>query len=148
VFFGGYFPQAGPLSKQLRDGGVTSAQFVFGDGVRDAGYSKLAGAAGEGAIISCPCGPGTGEFAAAYKAAFNIDSGTYSPEAYDSALAMLTAIAAGKVTRADINTYLKTIDIPGASKQIKFDDKGEVTAKSIYFYKVVNGAFTAAGQVG
>jgi branched-chain amino acid transport system substrate-binding protein len=149
VFYGGYYAEAGPLSKQLRDGGVTSAQLVFGDGVRDAGYSKLAGASGEGAIVSCPCGPGTGDFAAAYKAAFNIDPSTYSPEAYDSALSMLTAIAAGKVTRADINTFLKTIDIPGASKQIKFDDKGEVTAKSIYFYKVASGgAFTPAGQVG
>ena len=39
---------------------------------------------------------------------------------------MLAAIAAGKVTRADINDYLKTIDVPGLTKQIKFDDKGEV----------------------
>ena len=121
---------------------------MFGDGVRDAGYVKLAGTAGEGAIITCPCAPSPPDFAAAYKAAFNVDPSTYSPEAYDSALTMLTAIAAGKVTRADINTYLKTIDIPGVSKQIKFDDKGEVTSQTIYVTKVEGGALTPAGTVG
>jgi branched-chain amino acid transport system substrate-binding protein len=147
VFFGGYYAQAGPLSKQLRDGGVT-AQLVFGDGVLAPDYVKLSGTAGEGAVITCPCAPSPPDFAAAYKAAFNVDPSTYSPEAYDSALAMLTAIAAGKVTRADINTFLKTIDIPGVSKEIKFDDKGEVTSQSIYVTKVAGGALTAAGTVG
>jgi branched-chain amino acid transport system substrate-binding protein len=148
VFFGGYYAQAGPLSKQLRDGGVTTAQLVFGDGVLAADYVKLAGSGGEGAAISCPCAPSPPDFAAAYKAAFNIDPSTYSPESYDSALAFLTAIAAGKVTRGDINTYLKTIDIPGVSKQIKFDAKGEVTSQAIYVYKIASGAITPAGSVG
>ena len=148
MFFGGYYAQAGPLSKQLRDGGVTSAQLVFGDGVLAADYVTLAGTGGDGAIITCPCAPSPDDFAAAYKAAFNIDPSTYSPEAYDSAFAFLNAIAAGKVTRADINTYLKTIDVPGVTKEIKFDDKGEVAVKAIYLNKVEGGKITAAGTVG
>jgi branched-chain amino acid transport system substrate-binding protein len=148
VFFGGYYAQAGPLSKQLRDGGVTTAQLVFGDGVKADDYVQLAGTGGDGAIITCPCAPSPTEFADAYKKAFNTDPTTYSPEAYDSALALLSAIAAGKVTRADINTYLKTIDVPGLTKQIKFDDKGEVTVKATYIYKVEGGKITPAGQVG
>ena len=147
VFYGGYYSQAGPLSKQLRDGGVTSAKLVFGDGVLDKKYVELSGTGGEGAIITCPCAPAPDSFASAYKAKFNTDPGTYAPEAYDSALAMLTAIAAGKVTRADINTYLKTIDIPGVTKEIKFDSQGEVSAKVTYVNQVTGGQIKAAGTV-
>ncbi len=147
VFFGGYYAQAGPLSKQLRDGGVTTAQLVFGDGVKADDYVKLSGTGGDGAIITCPCAPSPAEFAAAYKAATNTDPTTYSPEAYDSAFAFLSAIAAGKTTRKDINDYLKTIDVQGLTKQIKFDDKGEVTVKATYIYKVTGGKIEPAGQV-
>jgi branched-chain amino acid transport system substrate-binding protein len=148
VFFGGYYANAGPLSKQLRDGGVTKAALVFGDGVKDAKYVQLAGDAGNGAIITCTCSPSPASFADAYKKAFSTDPGTYAPEAFDSAFAFLNAIAAGKTTRKDINDYLKTINIPGITKQIKFDDKGEVAVKSVYVYKVSNGQITPSGTVG
>jgi branched-chain amino acid transport system substrate-binding protein len=147
VFFGGYYAQAGPLSKQLRDGGVSSAQLVFGDGVKADDYVKLAGTGGDGAVITCPCAPSPDDFAAAYKALNNADPTTYSPEAYDSAFALLSAIAAGKTTRKDINDYLKTIDVQGVTKQIKFDGKGEVTVKATYIYKVTGGKITPSGQV-
>jgi branched-chain amino acid transport system substrate-binding protein len=147
VFFGGYYSAAGPLSKQLRDGGVTNAKLVFGDGVKDNKYMELGGSAAEGAFISCTCAPSPADFAAAYKAKFNTDPSTYAPEAYDSALAFLTAIAAGKTTRKDINDYLKTIDIKGVTKQIKFDNQGEVATKAVYMYTVKSGKLTDAGTV-
>jgi branched-chain amino acid transport system substrate-binding protein len=146
VFYGGYYAQAGPLAKQLKDGGVT-ALFMSGDGTKDAGFVKLGGDATEGAIITCTCAPSPEAFASAYKAAFNTDPSTYAPEAYDSALAELNAIAAGKTSRADINDYLKTIDIPGVTKQIKFDDKGEVAAATVFVYKVDGGKITDVGKV-
>jgi len=146
VFYGGYYSQAGPLAKQLKDGGVTAA-FVSGDGTKDAKFVSLAGDAATGAIITCPCGPSPADFAAAYKAAFNTDPATYAPEAYDSAFALLNAIAAGKTARSDINDYLKTIDIPGVTKQIKFDDQGETSAGTVYIYKVENGQITPSGSV-
>jgi branched-chain amino acid transport system substrate-binding protein len=147
MFFGGYYAQAGPLSKQLRDGGVTNAKLVFGDGVKDNKYIELGGSAAEGAFISCTCAPSPADFAAAYKAKFNTDPSTYAPEAYDSTLAFLTAIAAGKTTRKDINDYLKTIDIKGLTKQIKFDDKGEVSTKTVFMYTVKSGKIADAGTV-
>jgi branched-chain amino acid transport system substrate-binding protein len=147
VFFGGYYAQAGPLAKQLRDGGVTNAKLVFGDGVRDNQYVQLAGPAAEGSFISCTCAPSPADFAATYKAKFNTDPGTYAPESYDSTLAFLTAIAAGKTTRKDINDYLKTIDIKGLTKQIKFDDKGEVVAKTVYIFTVKDGKIIEGGTV-
>src|SRR5262249_53938045 len=51
VFYGGYYSQAGPLAKQLKDGGVT-ATFVSGDGTLDAKFVQLAGDAGNGAVIT------------------------------------------------------------------------------------------------
>jgi branched-chain amino acid transport system substrate-binding protein len=147
VFFGGYYAQAGPLAKQLKDGGVTKAIFVSGDGTKDAGFVKLGGDATNGAIISCTCAPSPASFASAYKAAFSTDPSTYAPEAYDSAFAFLNAIGAGKVTRADINTFLKTIDVQGVTKEIKFDAQGEVAVKNVYIYKVSGGQFTDAGTV-
>jgi branched-chain amino acid transport system substrate-binding protein len=146
MFFGGYYAQAGPLSKQLRDGGVT-AKLVFGDGVKDNQYISLGGSGAEGAFISCTCAPSPADFAAAYKAKFNTDPSTYAPEGYDSTLAFLTAITAGKTTRKDINDYLKTIDIKGLTKQIKFDDKGEVSTKTVFMYTVKSGKITDAGTV-
>jgi len=126
---------------------VSSAQLVFGDGVKADDYVKLAGTGGDGAVITCPCAPSPDDFAAAYKALNNADPTTYSPEAYDSAFALLSAIAAGKTTRKDINDYLKTIDVQGVTKQIKFDGKGEVTVKATYIYKVTGGKITPSGQV-
>jgi branched-chain amino acid transport system substrate-binding protein len=146
VFYGGYYSQAGPLAKQLKDGGVT-ALFMSGDGTKDAKFLSLAGDAAEGSIITCTCSPPPDQFTTAYKAKFNTDPSTYAPEAYDSALAELTAIAAGKTTRADINDYLKTIDVPGVTKQIKFDDKGEAAPGAVFVYKVQNGQLTNIAKV-
>jgi branched-chain amino acid transport system substrate-binding protein len=146
VFYGGYYSQAGPLAKQLKDGGV-KATFVSGDGTKDAGFVKLGGDATDGAILSCTCAPSPPTFASAYKAAFNTDPATYAPEAYDSAFAFLNAFAAGKVSRADVNTFLKSIDVQGVTKEIKFDSQGEVTSKNVYIYKVSGGQFMSAGTV-
>ena len=79
VFFGGYYSQAGPLAKQLRDGGVTRPSSCSVTASKDAGFVKLAGTAGEGAIITCPCAPSPPDFAAAYKAAFNVDPAPTRP---------------------------------------------------------------------
>ena len=83
--------------------GVT-ATFVSGDGVLDPGFIEAGGTAAEGAIITCPCAPadeieGGADFAAAYKAKFGVDPGTYTAEAYDSANFFLAGIAAGDQDR-------------------------------------------------
>jgi branched-chain amino acid transport system substrate-binding protein len=114
IFYGGYYQEAGLLAKQLKDAGI-KAIFVGGDGAKDDGFVKAAGAAAEGAIFTCPCAPlsaikdGAG-FTARFKAKFpdGDPEGTYSAETYDASNFVLAAISAGKTTRADINTYLST----------------------------------------
>ena len=117
VFFGGYYAQAGPLSKQLRDAGV-NAVLVFGDGVLDPGYIEGAGSAAEGAIITCPCAPvdASSDFAKAYQAKFSVAPGTYT-------------------------------SYKGITKTMKFDAKGEVSDVAIYANTVKDGKIVSVGLI-
>jgi branched-chain amino acid transport system substrate-binding protein len=146
IFFGGYYAQAGRLLKQLRDGGV-DATFASGDGSYDAQLIKAAGAdAAEGAVLGCPClvEPDS-EFATKYKEATKSDPAIYSTEGYDAATAFIEAIKAGNTTTEDINEFLKTIDVEGVSKQIKFKENGEPEVNDIFIYQVVDGALKPLG---
>lgn len=153
VFYGGYYQEAGLLAKQLADAGV-KAVFVAGDGVKDDGFIKAAGAAAEGAVFTCPCAPlsaikdGAG-FTARFKKLFpdGDPEGTYSAETYDASNFLLAAIGAGKVTRADINTYISTQSWEGLTKTLKFDATGEVSGVTIYSSTVKGGKIVAGGAI-
>ena len=149
IAFGGYYAQGGRLLKQLRDGGVT-ATFATGDGSLDAQLVTGAGAtAAEGAVIGCPCAITTEgdqkDFAARYKAKFNVDPAIYASEGYDAATAYIKAIEAGNTTSDKINEFLKTADFKGITKQIKFKDNGEPESNAIFVYQVVGGAIKLLG---
>lgn len=146
IFFGGYYAQAGQLLKQLRDGGVT-ATFSSGDGSFDPQLIKAAGAdAAEGAVLACPCvvDPES-EFAKKYEEETNSPPAIYSTEGYDAATAFIEAIKAGNTTAEKINEFLKTIDVKGVSKQIKFKENGEPEANDIFIYQVIDGALKSLG---
>lgn len=149
IFYGGYYAEAGKLAKQLRDAGVT-ATLVFGDGVKDNGFIEAAGPAADGSIITCTCSDGASnaEFAAAYTAKFPGETPqTYGAEAYDAAKAFLAAIAAGKTDRAGVLEFLGTYDAAGITKQIKWDETGEVAGNAVYAYKVEAGAISVIGLI-
>lgn len=152
VFFGGYYAQAGPLLKQLRDAGVT-APFVSGDGSLDAQLVSTAGAAAaEGAILGCPCNiPSanvTGklkEFYDNYKSAFDVEPAIYATEGYDAATTFIKAVEAGNTTPEKINDFLKTVEFEGVSKPIKFQENGEPETNAIFIYQVKDGAVKLLG---
>jgi branched-chain amino acid transport system substrate-binding protein len=147
VFFGGYYEAAGRLKKQLADAGVT-AKFISGDGSLDSGFVKAAGAAADGALLSCPCyfasdaSPGKlGEFAKAYTALNGTVPGTYSTEAFDSANILMTGIKAGNTTREKLRDYvesLKKVDY-AISKDVTFVDNGNIAAQGIFIFEVKGG---------
>ena len=148
VFFGGYYAQAGPLTKAMRAAGV-KATVVAGDGVLDQGFLDGAGPDAEGAIITCTCAPtdANSTFLDAYKAKFNDTPKTYGPEAYDAANAFLDAIKAGKQTRAAINTFLKTYKKQGVTKVLSWDATGEVAGEAVYAYKITGGKIVPLGLI-
>jgi len=149
IFFGGYYAEAGKLAKQLRDAGVEST-LVFGDGVKDIGYIEAAGPAAEGSIITCTCADGgsNADFAAAYGELFPGETPqTYAAEAYDAANAFLAGIASGAADRAAVLEFLKSYDAAGVTKQIKWDETGEVAGNAVYSYKVEGGAIVVEGLI-
>ncbi len=89
VFYGGYTPEAGPLLKQLREGGV-DAQFLSDDGSKDPTFGELAGAANaEGAQVTCPCADplkidAAAEFVEGMQAEYGKTApGTFAADVYD-----------------------------------------------------------------
>jgi branched-chain amino acid transport system substrate-binding protein len=152
VFFGGYYSNAGPLVKQLRDAQVT-ATFVSDDGTNDPKYVSAAGTtSAEGSILTCPCGDVTGNpqdatFVSDYSASSGQKVGTYSAEAFDAANVILAAIKAGNHTGPKINSYLASHSFSGITKLIKFDSRGEVNGGGIYAYQVKSGQIVVLGLV-
>jgi branched-chain amino acid transport system substrate-binding protein len=151
VAYGGYYQEAGPLAKQLKDGGVT-APFISGDGSLDAAFVQGATVAGaEGALLTAPAAyaltsPNTQDFVNAYKAKFNEAPRLYSGEAYDAANHILAAISAGKYTRADINNYISATPYKGLLKTYAYGSDGELIGTPVILvHKVVNGEITLVG---
>jgi branched-chain amino acid transport system substrate-binding protein len=150
VFYGGYYQEAGPLAKQLKDGGVT-VPFMSGDGSLDAGFVAGAGSGAEGALLTAPAAyaltaSNTQDFVTAFKAKFNVDPALYSGEAFDAANHLLAAIASGKYTRADINTYISTTPYKGLLKTYDYDSTGELKGTPVILvHKVVGGKITLVG---
>jgi branched-chain amino acid transport system substrate-binding protein len=152
VFFGGYYSAAGKLVKQLKDGGVQGT-FMSGDGTLDAQFISGGGAAANGALLSCTCSSAVGstdpavqKFATDYKAKFNVDPATYSAEGFDATNAILQAIDAGKTSPSDINDFVSKIDFKGVSKQIKFDEKGELANDLLFITEVKDGKLSFLGD--
>ncbi|HET7660105.1 MAG TPA: branched-chain amino acid ABC transporter substrate-binding protein [Oryzihumus sp.] len=148
MFYGGYYAEAAIMVKQLRQQGWKGT-FVAGDGVKDDGFIKAAGAAAEGTILTCPCLPPekAPAFQSAFKAAYGSDPATYSAEGYDSANVFLAAIAAGKTTPADVLNFVKSYSGQGVTKQIKFDSHGEPSAITVWAYKVSGGKIVPVEQI-
>ncbi len=151
VVYGGYYQEAGPLALQLKNAGVTAA-FVAGDGSLDIGFVDGATATGaEGAYLTAPAAyaltaPEDAAFVTAYKAKFNTDPALYSGEAYDAANHILAAIAAGKYSRADINTYISTTSYKGLLKTYDYATNGELKGTPVILvHKVVSGKITLVG---
>ena len=135
LFYSGYYAEAAPFVQQLRDGGVT-ATFVTGDGAKDPEFVKQAGESSKDALISCPCGPATKEFADEYTKKFGQEPGTYSTEGYDLGTIMLKGIDAGKITRPDLLEWVRSYDGQGVARKYQWTDKGELTNTLIWIYKV------------
>ncbi len=151
VFYGGYYQQAGPLVKQLRDAG-NKATFVSDDGTNDPGFVAAGGPAAANSYVTCPCVPTPSTpagqaFASAYQGANNAAPGTYSAQGYDAANLILAAIKAGNTTGKAINSYLATHSYDGVTGTLKFNPQGEISAPQIEAYEVQNGALTPVGVI-
>jgi branched-chain amino acid transport system substrate-binding protein len=151
VFYGGYYPEAGRLVKQLRDAGV-AARFVSGDASKDPGIAQGGGTAAEGVLATCACAdpglqpnPAAQSFVSAYQGRFGRPPQLYSAEAYDGATLLIDAMRRGAHTRQTVLENLKSGHVTGVTKTFSFQPDGEVGAGSVYVYEFRNGAFISLG---
>jgi len=155
VYYGGEYPEAGPLSSQLHDRGFTGPLFG-GDGLYDPNYIKGAGAKSNGDLATSVGAPTTKlatakqfvtDYAAAgYKESFS----AYGAFAYDAANIMIQALARtlpgdGSVKDARqriVEALGQTRDYHGVTGTHTFDQYGDTTNKVLTVYKVAGGSWT------
>jgi branched-chain amino acid transport system substrate-binding protein len=156
MFYGGYDAQAALLAKALQAAGF-KGRMVSGNGAKDSVFSKNAGSAGNGWFFTCGCqdatvAPSAKAFTAAYKAKFNQDPSTYSPEAYDAANLFMDAISKAQgtpVTRTSLMTALNAENYKGITTTIKFQKNGEVLASNLIvnLFTQKNGQIVGLGDI-
>ena len=154
LYYGGEYPQAGPLSKQLAQGGL-AIPVMGGDGIYDPKYISLGGRASDLATsVGAPTDSTTAgkAFLAQYKAAsFSSEAGGYGAYAFDAANAIIEALKTSlkdaktpKDARAATVKAMATVNITGVTGKVAFDSFGDTTNKVLTVYKVTGGAWVAA----
>jgi branched-chain amino acid transport system substrate-binding protein len=157
VFYGGYDAQAGLVAQALSAAGFKGDKYT-GNGGKSSVFTKGAGASGDGWLFTCGCSdatvaPAAKSFTAAYQAKFNTPPSTYSPEAYDTANAMISAIKtaakAGTPTRDSVEKAVDALDYKGITTEVKFDKTGEVdqSAQVVNLFKQEGGVIKLLGNI-
>jgi branched-chain amino acid transport system substrate-binding protein len=154
VFYAGYYCDFGLLAKALRNAGY-KGQLMSGDGSDDGKYITGAGAAAaEGTLLSCQCSdiasnPAGAAFITAYKAAFGVDPGAYSAEAYDVTNAIISVLKGlnGSVDRAGIVSAFASVDYKGLTKEIVFGPDHNLKVQTAFLYKVKSGKISYLGDL-
>ncbi|RXS71985.1 branched-chain amino acid ABC transporter substrate-binding protein [Streptomyces sp. TM32] len=156
VFYGGEYPASGPLSQQLKDGGVT-VPLMGGDGMYSADYIKLnKKAQGDYASsVGKPVEelPSAKKFIADYKAAgFKEAYEAYGGSTYDSTWAIIQAVKSvvdangGKLpddARKKVVDAMNKVTFDGVTGRVAFDKYGDTTNTMITAYQVDKGAWAS-----
>ncbi|WP_424185845.1 branched-chain amino acid ABC transporter substrate-binding protein [Actinokineospora sp. G85] len=154
LYFGGQYPQAGPMSKQLKDAGL-DIPVMGGDGIYDDKFMSLGGKDGDYATsVGAPTDSldSAKTFIEAYnKAGFKDGYSAYGAFSYDAANAIIGAAATtlnGGEWSADKREALvasvANYTGQGATGSITFDEFGDSTNKVLTVYSVSGGKWTPA----
>ncbi|MGW5372924.1 branched-chain amino acid ABC transporter substrate-binding protein [Streptomyces sp. NPDC004009] len=157
VYYGGEYPQAGPLSKQIKAAGA-KVPLVGGDGIYADDFIKLAGASGTGDLATSVGAPvetldSAKEFVNNYKAAgYKEAYAAYGGYSYDSAWSIIEAVKkvvddnGGKLpsdARAKVTAAMQNVSFDGVTGKVSFDEYGDATNKQLTVYSVTGGAWKA-----
>jgi branched-chain amino acid transport system substrate-binding protein len=151
VYYGGEYPVAGPLSKQLAAAGL-NVPLMGGDGIQDETYVSLGGREGDLATsVGAPADqlPSAKAFIDAYSAAgYKEPYSTYGALTYDATNVLIqgvtTAVGSGtfsNTTRDALLTAVQDTNLDGASGKVSFDQYGDTTNKVLTIYSVQGGKF-------
>ncbi|MFD9005988.1 branched-chain amino acid ABC transporter substrate-binding protein [Streptomyces sp. NPDC059582] len=157
VYYGGEYPQAGPLSKQIKAAGA-KIPLIGGDGIYADDFIKLAGASATGDLSTSVGAPvetldSAKEFVANYgKGGYKEAYGAYGGYSYDSAWSIIEAVKkvvddnGGKLpddARAKVTAAVQNVSFDGVTGKVSFDEFGDATNKQLTVYAVENGAWKA-----
>ena len=157
LFYGGEYPEASLLTKQLKSAGL-KIPLMGGDGVQSDEYTKIAGAAAEGDYATALGAPtdslaSAKQFVTDYAAAKYADPiGPYGAYAYDAANVIIAALAkstasgskSGQALRDEVTKAVQDANYDGITGKITFDQFGDTTVKVLTVYQVKSGKFVAA----
>jgi branched-chain amino acid transport system substrate-binding protein len=151
LYYGGEYPQAGPLGQQMRAAGL-NVPLMGGDGIFDPAYIQLAGKTSNGDLATSVGSPpetlpSAKQFISDYAAAgFKDPYGAYGAQSFDAANAIInglkTSLAGasdGKSARQPTIDAIQKVSFDGATGPVAFNEFGDTTNKVITVYKVVDG---------
>jgi branched-chain amino acid transport system substrate-binding protein len=155
VYYGGEYPQAGPLSQQMKAAGL-NVPLMGGDGIFDPKFIELGGKTSEGDLatsVGAPTDtlPTAKQFISDYNAAGYKDPyAAYGAYSYDAANAIIEALkvslkdakSAKDARQATIDAMSK-VSFDGVTGKVAFDQYGDTTSKVLTTYKVTSGKWAA-----
>lgn len=151
VYYGGEYPQAGPLSQQMKAAGL-NVPLMGGDGIFDPKFIQLGGKTSEGDLatsVGAPVDalPSAKKFVEDYNAAgFKDPYAAYGGYSYDAANAIINALKNSLKDASDVESArpktveeLGKVSFDGVTGKVAFDQYGDTTSKVLTVYKVQGG---------
>jgi branched-chain amino acid transport system substrate-binding protein len=151
VYYGGEYPQAGPLSQQMKAAGL-NVPLMGGDGIYDPKFISLAGKTSENDLatsVGAPIDqlPSAKKFVEDYNAAgFKDPYAAYGGYSYDAANAIIAALKESLKDAADVEAArpktveaMSKVSFDGVTGKVAFDQYGDTTSKVLTVYKVSGG---------
>ena len=151
VYYGGEYPQAGPLSQQMKAAGL-NVPLMGGDGIFDPKFIALGGTTSTGDLATSVGAP-TDQLAAGKtfladyeKVGYKEPSAAYGAYSYDAANAIINALKVSLKDAKDVvSTRQATIDalgkvsFEGVTGKVAFDQYGDSTSRVMTVYKIASG---------
>ena len=149
VYYGGEYPQAGPLSQQMKAAGL-NVPLMGGDGIYDPKFIVLAGTTANGDLATSVGAP-TDQLAAGKKfladyaaQGYKEPSATYGAYSFDAANAIINALKVSLKDAKDVASVrqatidaLGKVSFDGVTGKVAFDQYGDSTTRVLTVYKVV-----------
>ncbi|WP_238165555.1 branched-chain amino acid ABC transporter substrate-binding protein [Kribbella caucasensis] len=151
VYYGGEYPQAGPLSQQMKAAGL-NVPLMGGDGIYDPKFITLGGKTSTGDLATSVGAPvdtleSAKKFISDYNAAgFKDPYAAYGGYSYDAANAIINALKESLKDASDVESArpktveaLGKVSFEGVTGKVAFDQYGDTTSKVLTVYKVAGG---------
>jgi branched-chain amino acid transport system substrate-binding protein len=151
VYYGGEYPNAGPLSQQMKAAGL-NVPLMGGDGIFDPKYITLAGKTSDGDLATSVGAPvdsleSAKKFVSDYNAQnYKEPYAAYGGYSYDAANAIINALKTSLKDAKDVESARQaTVDavgkvsFDGVTGKVAFDQYGDTTSKVLTVYKVAGG---------